>query len=122
MVGQVTPVERRRVRHLLLALTDDADVLTGLDALMTGIGTVVPVVVEGAGAPGAVIDPTGQIADRYGIGPTGLALIRPDGYLGYLSPATYPAALETYLADRLHVRADDTGPGLARAQVTAPVC
>ncbi len=94
----------RRPGHILLALTDDPDTLDRLRAVVGGIGAVVPVVDTAAAATAdTIIDPSGSVGARLGIGECGLALIRPDGYIGYLSPSTDPVELSAYLRERLHL-------------------
>lgn len=97
--------------HILLALTADPGVLDELRGLLGPIGRVVPVVRLAAGAPaGALIDSSQIIAAGFGIGDHGLALIRPDGYLGYLSTTPDPQHLQAYLRDRLHLTGRELGP------------
>jgi hypothetical protein len=68
------------------------------------LGTVVPVLPVADGVPGPVlVDAGGVVADRYGIGHDGTALIRPDGYLGYLATHTSADALAGHLASREHL-------------------
>ena len=95
----------RRPGHLLLATTGDRHVLEQLSAALGPLGTVVPVVRDAAGAPaGALVDRAGQVARHYGIGDQGMALIRPDGYLGLLSTRADDEVLTTHLADLLHLQ------------------
>jgi hypothetical protein len=58
---------------------------------------------DGVAGP-VLVDPGGVIAERYGIGHDGTALVRPDGYLGYLAPSTSADALAAHLATREHLR------------------
>jgi 2-polyprenyl-6-methoxyphenol hydroxylase-like FAD-dependent oxidoreductase len=77
---------RRHPGHLVLALTADPAELAALGQALGDLGTVVPVVRDGREAPSdAVVDPRGAVAERYGIGGRGLVLVRPDGYVGWLS-------------------------------------
>jgi 2-polyprenyl-6-methoxyphenol hydroxylase-like FAD-dependent oxidoreductase len=93
----------RRPGFLLLTTAGDPARLDRLRAALGSLGTVVPVV-TGPGAPaGALVDPAGEVARRYGIGETGLALVRPDGYVGYLSAGADDRALTDYLTDFLRV-------------------
>jgi hypothetical protein len=63
----------------------------------------VSVVQTAAGAPaGALVDPGGQVARHYGIGDSGMALIRPDGYLGHLSTRADADSLAAHLTGPLH--------------------
>jgi len=50
-----------------------------------------------------VVDPGDVIGRHYGLGSEGLALIRPDGYLGLVANSADAAVLRTYLADTLRV-------------------
>ena len=93
----------RRPGHLLLTTAGDPALLDRLRAVLGSLGTVVPVVATAAGAPGdALVDPAGAVARRYGIGDAGLALIRPDGYLGYLSAGADDRAVGEYLTGFVH--------------------
>ncbi|MFW3171964.1 FAD-dependent monooxygenase [Geodermatophilus sp. CPCC 206100] len=94
----------RRPGHLLLTTATDPPLLDRLGAVLGPLGTVVPVVPAAAGAPaGALVDPAGAVARRYGIGDSGTALIRPDGYLGHLSSTADDAALADHLSAALSV-------------------
>ncbi|MGY1807882.1 FAD-dependent monooxygenase [Blastococcus sp. SYSU D00669] len=95
----------RRPGHLLLTARDDAGALAGLREVLGGLGRVVPVVRDAGGAPaGALVDPGGAVADRYGTGGDGMALVRPDGYLGLLSTTSDPRPLAAHLAGNLQAR------------------
>jgi len=99
----------RRPGHLLLTTCLSRTSHERLRSLLGGLGTVVPV--RPAAAPAhdgsadgpVLVDPGGVVATRYGIGHDGAALIRPDGYLGYLSDRTDPVAVARHLAEREHV-------------------
>jgi 2-polyprenyl-6-methoxyphenol hydroxylase-like FAD-dependent oxidoreductase len=102
----------RRPGHVLLAGTTDPDELASLRAALGDLGTVLPLVSAAQDAPveavvdavvDAVFDVDGALARRYGIGEHGLALIRPDGYLGYLSTRIHPDGLVEHLSGDLHV-------------------
>jgi hypothetical protein len=98
----------RRPGHLLLTTCLSRTSHERLRAVLGGLGTVVPVVPAPDGVTGPVlVDPGGLVADRYGIGHDGTALVRPDGYLGYLSSRTDPDAVAEHLAAREHVRVPD---------------
>ncbi|MGY1690716.1 FAD-dependent monooxygenase [Geodermatophilus sp. SYSU D01105] len=93
----------RRPGHLLLSTDDDPGVLERLRAALGSLGTVVPVVPDAAGAPAdALVDAAGAVARRYGIGHRGIALIRPDGYLGHLSTHADDEDLTAHLTALLH--------------------
>jgi 2-polyprenyl-6-methoxyphenol hydroxylase-like FAD-dependent oxidoreductase len=48
---------------------------------------------------GDLVDDAGHFADAYGIGPDGLILVRPDGYVAAVAGSGDVAALEAYLAE-----------------------
>ena len=101
----------REPGHLLLTQTSDVGLLRQLADVLGPIGRVLPVVADAAGAPPeAVVDADGVIAGEYGIGRSGMALIRPDGYFGYLSTTTEPVDLQTYLEARLRVSSSRSIP------------
>jgi 2-polyprenyl-6-methoxyphenol hydroxylase-like FAD-dependent oxidoreductase len=94
----------RRPGHLLLALSTDPATLADLREAVGPIATVVPVVTAASGAPGdAIVDTRKAIAAQYGIGPHGFVLIRPDGYIGYVSDTSDLPRLRDYLHDRLRL-------------------
>jgi hypothetical protein len=97
---------------LLLAGTDDPGTVDALRGALGDLGTVVPVVraVDAGTDADAVVDPDGVVGRHYGWGAAGLALVRPDGYLGLVTDDTDPAGLRRYLADTL---------GLAATRATA---
>ena len=89
---------RDRPGHLLLTRTTDDDGLASLRSALGELGTVVPVVPRpDDAAPDAVVDGTGALVTRYGLGDDGLVLIRPDGYLAYVSTSSDPGALRDHL-------------------------
>lgn len=60
------------------------------------------------GAPDRVrtlVDPRGQTAALYGVGPQALVLIRPDGYIGFHADPADPTALRSYLDHTLGLTA-----------------
>ena len=57
-----------------------------------------------------VLDPEDVVGRAYGLGAEGLALIRPDGYLGLVADTADPALVRRYLADTLHVAAPAAEP------------
>jgi 2-polyprenyl-6-methoxyphenol hydroxylase-like FAD-dependent oxidoreductase len=113
----------RRPGHLVLTTCLDRTVHDRLRRLVGDLGTVVPVLPVPDGVAGPVlVDPGGVIADRYGIGHDGTALVRPDGYLGYLAPSTSADALAAHLATREHLRVGRpvSGPDPAGASTPPP--
>ncbi len=83
--------------------TDGTDVADELSATLGELGTVVPVVAERA-AGHSVTDPDGVLSSAYGLGRGGMALIRPDGYLGLVADSADADLLSRYLEENLHVR------------------
>jgi 2-polyprenyl-6-methoxyphenol hydroxylase-like FAD-dependent oxidoreductase len=113
----------RRPGHLVLTTCLDRTVHDRLRRLVGDLGTVVPVLPVPDGVAGPVlVDPGGVVAERYGIGHDGTALVRPDGYLGYLAPSTSADALAAHLATREHLRVGRpvSGPGRAGASTPPP--
>lgn len=101
---RVADLLRRRPGHLLLALTDDAALVDRLQDVLGPVGTVVPVVSDPDVVPDqGIVDHERVVADHYGVGADGVALLRPDGYFGYLATAPDPTALRDYLATQLRV-------------------
>jgi 2-polyprenyl-6-methoxyphenol hydroxylase-like FAD-dependent oxidoreductase len=64
------------------------------------LGTVV-CIAPTAGAEDCVVDPDDMIGRAYGWGSEGMALIRPDGYLGLVADSADAAILRDYLANAL---------------------
>lgn len=95
----------RRPGHLLLTTCLSRASHVRLRRVLDGLGTVVPVRpgADGSADGPVLVDPGGVVAEHYGIGHDGAALIRPDGYLGYLSARTDPADVARHLAEREHV-------------------
>ena len=88
----------RRPGHLLLTTSDDPSLHERLRDVLGDIGTVVPIAPTAEEAcAGGLVDPGGAVAHHYGIGARGIALIRPDGYLGHLSSAPDVRALAVHL-------------------------
>jgi hypothetical protein len=81
---------------LLLVRSGDDDAVDELRRALGELGTVVRVGRD-------VVDPGDVIGRHYGLGSEGLALIRPDGYLGLVANSADAAVLRTYLADTLRV-------------------
>ncbi|MGW4488568.1 aromatic-ring hydroxylase C-terminal domain-containing protein [Amycolatopsis sp. NPDC004368] len=82
----------RHPGHLLLTTVGDDQVLDQLRAALAGLGSVLRI------PPRA----TTAFTDRYGTGDHGLALIRPDGYLGLISREATPEAVAAYVRRLLH--------------------
>ena len=57
-----------------------------------------------------MLDPDDVVGRAYGLRAEGLALIRPDGYLGLVADTADPALVRRYLADTLHVAAPAAEP------------
>ena len=52
--------------------------------------------------------PRRRVGRAYGLGSEGLALIRPDGYLGLVADSADAAVLRAYLADTLRITQPST--------------
>ena len=52
----------------------------------------------------APFDPGDIVHRHYGLGAEGIALIRPDGYLGLVADSADPGIPRRYLDDVLHIR------------------
>jgi hypothetical protein len=81
---------------LLLVRSGDDDAVDELRRTLGELGRVVRVGRD-------VVDLGDVIGRHYGLGSEGLALIRPDGYLGLVANSADAAVLSTYLADTLRV-------------------
>ncbi|MGY1709821.1 FAD-dependent monooxygenase [Geodermatophilus sp. SYSU D00758] len=107
----------------LLARTGDADVAGELRHALGDLGTVVRVAGSAAAATEEgewVVDPDDVLGRAYGLGPEGLALIRPDGYLGLVADPADPGVVRDYLTDALRIalRPAGTGSPAERAAAT----
>ncbi|MGY1745928.1 FAD-dependent monooxygenase [Blastococcus sp. SYSU D00695] len=103
--GAPVSVEELLARPGVLVLARGADPqrVRLLRDLVGDLGSVWTVA-DGAGAEAAdLLDPGGALARAYGFAAEGLALVRPDGYLGLVSDAADPEVLRRYLAGALHV-------------------
>jgi len=85
---------------VLLART--AAPLDELRNALGDLGTVVRVARERTDEA-CVVDPADAISRAYGLGAEGIALIRPDGYLAFVSATADPEPLRRYLADALRI-------------------
>ncbi len=94
-------------RHQLLLFSGrepTADRLSGLidfGASFESRGKFLRVLVITASeqAPGAAVDADGAAHDAYGVAGPAIVLVRPDGYIGFRSPASGREALRAYLAE-----------------------
>ncbi len=105
--GAAVAVEELLTRPglLLLARTDDRSAVDELQRVLGDLGTAVQVVTSATmTADDVLIDPQNTIGHDYGLGDDGLALIRPDGYIGLLATRTDPDVLRGYLQDALHIQ------------------
>ena len=93
---------------VLLVRTEQADGVDELRRALGDLGTVVRIGNAISAPEDGVLDPTGAIARAYGLGSEGLALIRPDGYLGLVADSTHPDVLSAYLADTLRITQPST--------------
>jgi hypothetical protein len=107
--GTAVAVEELLTRpgFLLLARSGDAGTVEELRRVVGDLGTVLEVASSASSDLDAdadtVIDPDDVVGRHYGLGPDGIALIRPDGYLGLVADAADPDLLRRYLADTLGV-------------------
>ena len=92
---------------LLLVRSADSDAIRELRNTIGDLGRVVRIVGTAAAEPGEpedwVVDADDAIGKRYGLGSDGLALIRPDGYLGLVASPADPGVLRRHLRDALGV-------------------
>ncbi|MDQ4119159.1 MAG: FAD-dependent monooxygenase [Actinomycetota bacterium] len=97
---------------ILLARSEEPGIIEELRRMLADLGTVVRVIASTSAAAGetadCVVDPDDVVGRHYGLGPEGLALIRPDGYLGLMADSADPSQLRRYLIDVLHVTARST--------------
>jgi hypothetical protein len=93
---------------VLLVATQHADTVDGLRSTLGDLGTVVPIGTDASAPEDGVLDPTGAIARAYGLGAEGLALIRPDGYLGLVADSADADVLRAYLTDTLRITQPST--------------
>jgi 2-polyprenyl-6-methoxyphenol hydroxylase-like FAD-dependent oxidoreductase len=87
---------------LLLVRTADAGTADDLRGALGGLGAVVRVGPDTASDDG-IVDPDDVVGRAYGWESAGMALIRPDGYLGLVADSADPAVLRGYLADTLRL-------------------
>jgi 2-polyprenyl-6-methoxyphenol hydroxylase-like FAD-dependent oxidoreductase len=87
---------------LLLVRSADAGRVDDLRDALGDLGTVVRV------RDGASDEPDDVLAREYGIGAEGMALIRPDGYLGLVADSADAGVLRGYLADTLRITEPST--------------
>ncbi len=108
-VGTPVAVEDLLARPgMLLLVRGSADADDLRDAL-GDLGTVVRVVADAAGAAGdCVVDRDDVIGRAYGWSSGGMALIRPDGYLGLVAASVDAGVLHDYLADTLRITQPST--------------
>jgi hypothetical protein len=90
---------------LLLVRSADSDTVRELQQILGDLGTVVRIVGTTAAAVDepwdCVIDTDDAIGRSYGLGADGLALIRPDGYLGLVARPAEPNILQDHLRETL---------------------
>jgi 2-polyprenyl-6-methoxyphenol hydroxylase-like FAD-dependent oxidoreductase len=102
--GPPVAVEELLAHPGLLLLARSSGDLGELRRALGDLGTVVRVVREAAPAEEpCVVDPDDAVGRAYGLGTEGMALVRPDGYLGLIADSGDPALLRSYLADTLRL-------------------
>jgi 2-polyprenyl-6-methoxyphenol hydroxylase-like FAD-dependent oxidoreductase len=84
---------------VLLARSGDPTRLAELRRAFDGVGTVVGVVDDAAAAEDRdwVVDADDVLGRTYGLGSEGVALIRPDGYLGLMADSADAGVVRSYL-------------------------
>jgi 2-polyprenyl-6-methoxyphenol hydroxylase-like FAD-dependent oxidoreductase len=105
--GTPVTVEDLLTRPGMLLLVRTSDEVDDLRRTLGDLGTVVRIRNNPAGtAEDDVLDPDDVLGRAYGWGADGhgMALIRPDGYLGLVADSTDTAVLRSYLADTLLLR------------------
>ena len=104
--GTPVAVEELLSRPGFLLLARSSDPLDELRDVLGDLGTVIRVVSSANDdEPGDhVIDPGDIVHRHYGLGAEGVALIRPDGYLGLVADSADPGILRRYLDDVLRIR------------------
>ncbi len=105
--GVPVTVEDLLTRPGMLLLVRSSDEVDDLRRTLGDLGTVVRIRNDPAGAPeDGVVDPDDVLGRAYGWGADGdgMALIRPDGYLGLVADSADAALLRTYLANTLRLR------------------
>ena len=104
--GTPVAVEELLSRPGFLLLARSSDPLDELRDVLGDLGTVIRVVSSANDdEPGDhVVDPGDVVHRHYGLGAEGIALIRPDGYLGLVADSADPGILRRYLDDVLRIR------------------
>ncbi len=89
----------------LLVRTDDSGAVEELRRVLGDLGAVTRIVGSASSATDAdyLVDPADIIGRDYGLGAEGVALIRPDGYLGLVAGSADPGLVRSYLHDVLRV-------------------
>jgi hypothetical protein len=89
---------------LLLVRSEDSGAVEELVRTLGDLGSVVRIVGDAAATDGdRVVDPDDVVGRHYGLGSEGIALIRPDGYLGLVADTASPDLLRRYLDDVLRI-------------------
>ena len=92
---------------LLLVRSDDSEKVDDLRGALGDLGTMVRVV-RATPSEDCLADADDVIGRAYGFGAEGMALIRPDGYLGLVSDSADAGVLRDYLADTLRITQPST--------------
>jgi 2-polyprenyl-6-methoxyphenol hydroxylase-like FAD-dependent oxidoreductase len=93
---------------VLLVRTEHADAVDDLRRTLGDLGTVIRIGTEAVPNEDCVLDPADAVGRAYGLGSEGLALIRPDGYLGLVADSADADVLRGYLADALRITQPST--------------
>ncbi|HYH25574.1 MAG TPA: FAD-dependent monooxygenase [Blastococcus sp.] len=106
--GTPVAVEELRTRPGLVVLTrgGNSSSMAELHRVVGGLGTVVGVADRASTATGDgdwVVDADDVLRRAYGLGSEGIALIRPDGYLGLVADSADPDLVRRYLVEVLRI-------------------
>jgi 2-polyprenyl-6-methoxyphenol hydroxylase-like FAD-dependent oxidoreductase len=99
--GTPVSVEELLTKPGMLLLVHSTARVDDLRAVLGDLGTVVRIWPDATGDE--LADPTGAVARAYGLVAEGMALVRPDGYVGLVASSTDPDILRSYLTGTLRI-------------------